>query len=74
VLQLTCAPSTSGGHADEKAFHLLPDALNGPPADAPKLTAAMENDDARVDEFYAPTENSTDFEIFDNTREAKSIV
>jgi hypothetical protein len=34
----------------------------------------MENDDARADEFYAPAENSTDFEIFDNTREAKSIV
>jgi hypothetical protein len=33
-----------------------------------------ENDDARADEFCAPTENSTDFEIFDNSREAKSIV
>jgi hypothetical protein len=33
-----------------------------------------ENDDARADEFCAPTENSTRFEIFDNNREAKSIV
>jgi hypothetical protein len=28
-----CAPSTSRGHADERAFH-LPDALNGAAADA----------------------------------------
>src|SRR5215469_4005042 len=29
-----CAPSASRGHADERAFHLLPDALNGAAADA----------------------------------------
>jgi hypothetical protein len=34
----------------------------------------MENNDARADEFCAPTENSTDFEIFGNDREAKSVV
>src|SRR6516164_8931837 len=34
----------------------------------------MENDDARADEIYAPAENSTGFEIFDNNRETKSIV
>ena len=39
---------------------------------ATKLSA--ENDDARADEFCAPTENSTEFEIFDNNRETKSIV
>ena len=39
---------------------------------ATKLPA--ENDDARADEFCAPTENSTGFEIFDNNRETKSIV
>ena len=34
----------------------------------------MENDDARADEFCAPTEKPADFDIFNNNREAKSIV
>ena len=34
----------------------------------------MENDDARADEFCAPTEKPVDFDIFNNSREAKSIV
>ena len=73
-----CAPSTSRGHDGERAFHLLLDALNvplpTPHSGRAELAAAMENDDARADEFCAPTENSTGFEIFDNGREAKSIV
>ena len=32
--RFTYAPSTSRGHADERAFHLLLDALNGAGADA----------------------------------------
>src|SRR5262249_19327050 len=34
----------------------------------------MENHDARADEFCAPTEKPADFDIFNNSREAKSIV
>ena len=33
-LSFICAPSTSRRHADERAFHLLLDALNGAAADA----------------------------------------
>ena len=73
-----CAPSTSRGHDGERAFHLLLDALNvplpTPHSGRAELAAAMENDDARADEFCAPTENSTGFEIFDNSRKTKSIV
>jgi hypothetical protein len=38
------------------------------------LPAVVEDNDARANEFCAPTEEPTRFDIFDNDREAKSIV
>jgi len=36
-----CALSASRGHADERAIHLLPDALHGADADADLPAAAL---------------------------------
>ena len=38
------------------------------------LAAVVEDDDAGADVFCAPTEEPARFDIFDNDREAKSIV
>jgi hypothetical protein len=38
------------------------------------LATAVEDDDAGAHEFCAPTEEPAGFDIFDNDREAKSIV
>jgi hypothetical protein len=49
-----------------------PSRVLGPRADL--RAAVVENDYARADEFCAPPENPAGFDIFDNSREAKSIV
>src|SRR6516165_5164643 len=55
ALSFICAPSTSRGHADERAFHLLPDALHRACADAAltrDLAHALAGAQLRLDSLF----------------------